>query len=57
MNEYVMYKSQTSFEKALEVLRHSKLSAKTKNQIENFARMRLASSCLLESRKKVVIAT
>jgi len=42
MNEYVMYKSQTDFEKALVILKASTLQAKTKKQIENFARMRLA---------------
>ena len=42
MNEYVMYKSQTDFEKAMERLKASPLAAKTKKQIENFARMRLA---------------
>ena len=42
MNEYVMYKSQTDFEKAMERLNASPLAAKTKKQIENFARMRLA---------------
>jgi len=42
MNEYVMYKSQTDFEKAIAILTASSLAAKTKKQIENFARMRLA---------------
>ncbi|MCX6772251.1 MAG: site-specific integrase [Candidatus Micrarchaeota archaeon] len=42
MNEYVMYKSQTDFEKAIAILKASSLAAKTKKQIENFARMRLA---------------
>ncbi len=42
MNEYVMYKSQTNFEKALGVLKTSALPAKAKKQIEDFARMRLA---------------
>ena len=42
MNEYVMYKSQTDFEKAIARLKSSPLAAKTKKQIEDFARMRLA---------------
>ena len=42
MNEYVMYKSQTDFEKAIAILKASTLAAKTKKQIENFARIRLA---------------
>jgi len=42
MNEFVMYKSQTNFEKAIAILKASPLAAKTKKQIENFARMRLA---------------
>jgi site-specific recombinase XerD/ribosomal protein L40E len=42
MNEYVMYKSQTDFSKAMERLNASKLSAKTKRQIADFSKIRLA---------------
>ncbi len=42
MNDYVMYKSQTDFEKALGILKASALPTKAKTQIENFALMRLA---------------
>ena len=42
MNEYVMYKSQTNFEQELGRLNASGLHSKTKKQIEDFARIRLA---------------
>jgi len=42
MNEYVIYKSQNNFARETERLKASKLSDKTKTQIEDFARIRLA---------------
>jgi len=42
MNDYVMYKSQTDFAKALDVLKRAKLSSKTKRQIADFAKIRFA---------------
>jgi len=42
MNEYVMYKSQTNFEQELGRLNASGLHSKTKKQIEDFSRIRLA---------------
>ncbi|MFH1471022.1 MAG: hypothetical protein ABIF01_04690 [Candidatus Micrarchaeota archaeon] len=42
MNEYTIYQHQNNFEKELIRLRASALPEKTKKQIEDFARIRLA---------------
>ncbi|MBI5229513.1 tyrosine-type recombinase/integrase [Candidatus Micrarchaeota archaeon] len=42
MNDFVLYKHQNDFDRALKVLHASKLPSNTKKQIEDFARIRLA---------------